>query len=53
MYFVFSYRDHKGGGTFHALASTTEEAERRLRRWLNRKRPYRKYTITLIETVPV
>ena len=51
-YYVFSYRDARGGGTFHALALTASEAEQRLRRWLNRKRPFRRYTITLEQELP-
>lgn len=51
-YFVFSYRDARGGGTFYGLAATAEEAERRLRSFLHRKRPFRKYTITLEQELP-
>lgn len=51
-YYVFSYRDARGGGTFYGLAATAEEAERRLRSFLHRKRPFRKYTITLEQELP-
>jgi hypothetical protein len=51
-YFVFSFRDDRGGGTFYALAHTAQEAEKRLRSFLHRKRPFRKYTITLEQELP-
>jgi len=51
-YFVFSFRDAKGGGTWYGLAASAAEAERRLRSWLNRKRPFRRYTITLEQELP-
>ena len=51
-YFVFSFRDDRGGGTFYALAHTAQEAEKRLRSFLHRKRPFRQYTITLEQELP-
>ena len=51
-YFVFTFRDDRGGGTFYALADTAQEAERRLRSFLNRKRPFRRFTITLEQELP-
>lgn len=50
--FVFSYRDARGGGRFYGMATTAEEAERRLRSFLRRKRPARKYIITLEQELP-
>lgn len=52
-YFVFAYRDSRGGGTYHSLAKDAQEAEKRLRSFLNRKRPFRKYAITLESVMPV
>lgn len=40
-------------GRWYGIASDAEEAERRLRRYLNRRHPRLTFTVTLVESVPV
>lgn len=51
-YYVFTYRDNAGGGRRWILAENQQEATKRLKQFLNRFHPFRKYKITLENVTP-
>lgn len=46
-YYVFTYWDNAGGGRRWILAKNQQEATKRLKQFLNRFHPFRKYRIYL------
>lgn len=52
-YYVFSYRDNCGGGRRYILAQTKKDALRKLRAFLKKHHPDRKYRIEFDERIEV
>lgn len=51
-YYVYTYWDGVGGGKRWILATSEKEARKRLRQFLNRYHPFRKYSIQLENVTP-
>lgn len=52
-YYVFSYWDEKGGGTMNILEHDEKKAMKKLKQYLNKYHPFRKFQIKLDQVIDV